>query len=265
MSSLLAQLVEHSFRTLPKCEKAWRRSSSPGEGKQFPLIRKLPSTIKNPSLWPKGISTRLRRNGLQVRVLVQRRIYIISHFHRAYDYSGPFRVLWVHMAWYKNCVENRLFYSPRKCNSISKLPSQNQIYSALLYGAFQTFQCSNISAKWFQMSSITFFDEWIFSPLDGVDESMYVVDVARQFRPSPRRQLPVQSMIEGDGQIEYWSRVCHLSPFPLSLPLTVSSVFHCGHVGEIYSFWPKQTNLHCERLHLFSVSFWSCTWWCMMW
>ena len=25
-------------------------------------------------------------------------IYIISHVHRAYDYLGPFGVLWVHMA-----------------------------------------------------------------------------------------------------------------------------------------------------------------------
>ena len=34
----------------------------------------------------------------------QRRIYFISHVHRAYDYFGPFGVLWVHMAWHKNCV-----------------------------------------------------------------------------------------------------------------------------------------------------------------
>ena len=35
----------------------------------------------------------------------QCRIYIISHVHRAHDYSGPFGVLWVHIAWYKNCVK----------------------------------------------------------------------------------------------------------------------------------------------------------------
>ena len=28
----------------------------------------------------------------------QCQIYIISHVHRAYDYSGPFGILWVHMA-----------------------------------------------------------------------------------------------------------------------------------------------------------------------
>ena len=28
----------------------------------------------------------------------------ISHAHRAHDYSGPFGVIWVHMAWYKNFV-----------------------------------------------------------------------------------------------------------------------------------------------------------------
>ena len=28
--------------------------------------------------------------------------YMISHVHRAYDYSGPFGVLWVHMTGNKN-------------------------------------------------------------------------------------------------------------------------------------------------------------------
>ena len=30
----------------------------------------------------------------------------ISHVHWAYDYIGLFWVLWVHMAWHKNCVKN---------------------------------------------------------------------------------------------------------------------------------------------------------------
>ena len=34
--------------------------------------------------------------------------YIISHVHRAYDYLGPFRVLWVHMAWHLNCVKKTI-------------------------------------------------------------------------------------------------------------------------------------------------------------
>ena len=38
----------------------------------------------------------------------QCQIYIISHVHRAYDYLGPFGVLWVHMAWHKNCVEKKI-------------------------------------------------------------------------------------------------------------------------------------------------------------
>ena len=29
----------------------------------------------------------------------------ISHVHWAYDYLGPFEVLWVHMARHKNCVK----------------------------------------------------------------------------------------------------------------------------------------------------------------
>ena len=31
--------------------------------------------------------------------------YIISHVPRTFDYLGPFGVLWVHMAWHKNCVK----------------------------------------------------------------------------------------------------------------------------------------------------------------
>ena len=32
-------------------------------------------------------------------------LYHISHVHRAYDYLGPIRVLWVLMAWHKICVK----------------------------------------------------------------------------------------------------------------------------------------------------------------
>ena len=54
-------------------------------------------------LRPSGIGSRSRRNRLWVRFLAVSDIY--SRFHRAYDYLGPFRVLWVHMAWHKNCVK----------------------------------------------------------------------------------------------------------------------------------------------------------------
>ena len=30
----------------------------------------------------------------------------IFHVYWTYDYLGPFGVLWVHMAWHKNCVKN---------------------------------------------------------------------------------------------------------------------------------------------------------------
>ena len=33
--------------------------------------------------------------------------YPLAHVHRAYDYLGPFGVLWVHMAWHKNCVNKK--------------------------------------------------------------------------------------------------------------------------------------------------------------
>ena len=36
-------------------------------------------------------------------------IYIISHVHRAYVYLGPFRVLWIHLAWHKNCVKKTIW------------------------------------------------------------------------------------------------------------------------------------------------------------
>ena len=33
---------------------------------------------------------------------------IISHVHWAYNYLGPFGVLWVHMAGHKNCVKKKI-------------------------------------------------------------------------------------------------------------------------------------------------------------
>ena len=34
----------------------------------------------------------------------------ISHVHWAYDYLGPFGVLWIHMAWHKNCVKKIIWH-----------------------------------------------------------------------------------------------------------------------------------------------------------
>ena len=78
------------------------------------------------SLWPSGIGPHLGWNRLSVWFLAVSDIcrfflvyvcfdlhlcnkefwfdLIISHVHRAYDYLGPFWVLWVHMAWQKNCA-----------------------------------------------------------------------------------------------------------------------------------------------------------------
>ena len=55
------------------------------------------------SLWPSGISSRLGRNRLRVRFQAMSDIYPM--FIEPTD-LGPFEVLWVHMAWHKNCVEN---------------------------------------------------------------------------------------------------------------------------------------------------------------
>ena len=53
-----------------------------------------------PSLGPSGIGAHLRRDrvGCSIPGSVWNISYIL-HVHRAYDYLGPFGVLWVHMAW----------------------------------------------------------------------------------------------------------------------------------------------------------------------
>ena len=63
--------------------------------------------MEKPSLWPGGNGRCLRWKRLRVRVMVLSVGYI-SHVLRAYDYSGPFWVLWVHMASrYKNWVKEK--------------------------------------------------------------------------------------------------------------------------------------------------------------
>ena len=59
----------------------------------------------SPSLWPSGIGSHLIRNRLWV--LIPGSVGYISHVH-SYNYLGPFGVLWVHMAWHKNCVEKNI-------------------------------------------------------------------------------------------------------------------------------------------------------------
>ena len=49
----------------------------------------------------------------------QRQIYIVFHVHWAYDYSGPFRVLRVHMARHKNCVFKKS-NTTRTCAQVCK-------------------------------------------------------------------------------------------------------------------------------------------------
>ena len=47
----------------------------------------------------------------------------ISHVHWAYDYLGPFGVLWVHMAWHKNFVKKNIMSTHTQWLSPSKMPS----------------------------------------------------------------------------------------------------------------------------------------------
>ena len=60
------------------------------------------TTIENhcwgPSLWPRGIGARLRRNRLRVRILTVSDTHHkpCSYIEPIYYYSGPFGVLWAH-------------------------------------------------------------------------------------------------------------------------------------------------------------------------
>ena len=58
-----------------------------------------------PSLWPSGIGPSALLGTEQVVSSIPGSVGYISHVHWAYDYLGPFGVLWVHMAWHKNCVK----------------------------------------------------------------------------------------------------------------------------------------------------------------
>ena len=61
----------------------------------------------NLSLWPSGININLGRNRLRVRFLAVSDIYPIF-IEPTITYLGPLRVLWLHMARYKNCVEKKI-------------------------------------------------------------------------------------------------------------------------------------------------------------
>jgi hypothetical protein len=49
---------------------------------------------------------------------------------------------------------------------------------------------------------------FLCSPLDGADESLSSVEVPRRLLTTPRRMMPVRSMIEGDTeQFLYWQKL----------------------------------------------------------
>ena len=69
-----------------------------------------------PSLWHSGVGSRLGRNRLWVRFLAVSDIY--PHVQWAYNYLGPFGVLWVHMADTKIVLKksrNWNFFSSLSC------------------------------------------------------------------------------------------------------------------------------------------------------
>jgi len=45
---------------------------------------------------------------------------------------------------------------------------------------------------------------YVHSALAGMDECMSAMDVPRRMQALPRRQLPISSMIESDGQEFRW-------------------------------------------------------------
>ena len=61
----------------------------------------------------------------------QSQIYHI-HVHRAYDYLGPSGVLWVHMAWHKNCVKKKSTQTIYSKGTIWSVMFNNQHYALLV-------------------------------------------------------------------------------------------------------------------------------------
>jgi len=51
----------------------------------------------------------------------------------------------------------------------------------------------------------------VCSALDGIEEYVSVMDVPRRMLPSPRRQLPIRSMIEGDDLEIRWQNEVSVS------------------------------------------------------
>ena len=105
----------------------------------------------------------------------QCQIYIISHVHRAYDYSGPFGVLWVHIAWYKNCVEkvlcpsNRAYIIWTKINCYKNQFFVWSFYKSIFYNAshhlifcsilFHSRSCNSVKVA-YDMHQRVCFDPW---------------------------------------------------------------------------------------------------------
>ena len=102
--------------------------------------------LKGPSLCPRGIGARLRRNRLWVRVLAVSDKYHILCSLSLYDYSGPYRV---RMGWYKNCVTKGAIWDVYRTISVATFQhvhtysSHNDRYLDFLFLFFNTFFVSS--------------------------------------------------------------------------------------------------------------------------
>ena len=71
----------------------------------------------------------------------QCRVGYISHVHRAYNYLSPFGVLWVHMAWHKNCVKKfqHAIQNTRQTQDTNKKPVMQYLFIYLFHWQFKQF------------------------------------------------------------------------------------------------------------------------------
>ena len=81
-----------------------RAYPSPYLSRVVDLVPEQLNTVRHCGLWRSGIDSRLGRNRLWVLFLAVSDIYPMFIVQWAYDYLGPFGLLWVHMAWHKNSV-----------------------------------------------------------------------------------------------------------------------------------------------------------------
>ena len=93
-SGLLVQLVKRSSKTLLV---VWESLTSNFMSRWWQVGSFDKKLTFNRHCGLKELQHACDKTGCKIRVLVQCQVYITSHVHRAYEYSGSFEVCWVHM------------------------------------------------------------------------------------------------------------------------------------------------------------------------